>query len=243
MRFPAQRHPVLKTGSVMLLSLGLTVLPAMDVLAADPFADVKWTTVAHATLDEKDDATLCLFNPDAGVKTKVSGGVATVVGTSEVDGFVATGIWRPIGGDDRTLVEVAVDFKVGDTQAASVVLRLPSSAGLWCMVYYGGYYAHPVHFAVPFTVKHFKEPSFKFGDETRVFHSMRMVLNRATMELSYFADDVLLSVVQFETQVEPINFIQANVETFGGRGMPVDASFDNLRVRVAGPRQPVKRST
>ncbi len=235
-----QSH-VFKADFVAPLCLVLMGFPPVDVVAAEPLSNVKWTTVAHAVFDEEDDATLYLYSPDAGVKTKIAGGVATMAGISEVNGYAEPAVWRPIGGDDRTLVEVAVDFKAADTQAASVVLGLPSSAGIWCMVYNGGYFAHPTHFTVPFTVTHFKDPSFKFGDEGKVFHSLRMVHNRATMELSYFADDVLLSVVQFKKPVDSLSLVQANVET-SVKGVRVDVSFDNLRVRVAGPRLSAKRS-
>ncbi len=226
-------------GCIAPFCLGLVVLCAMDVPATEPLASAKWTTVAQATLDEEDDSTLYLFNPDPGIKTKIAGGVATIAGTSEVAGYVDTGMWRPIGGDDRTMVEVAVDFKVANIQSGQAVLCLPSSAGTWCLVFSGGYIAHPVHFTVPFTVKHYKDPGFTFGNEDKAFHSLRMVFNRATMELSYFADDVLLSVVQFKKPVEPLTLVQAGIET-SGKDARVEVSLDNLRVRVAGPRFPVK---
>jgi len=72
-----------------------------------------------------------------------------------------------------------------------------------------------------------------FGDETSVFHEMRILLDREKSRIEYFVDEKKVGAITYKGEIPAITKLQMGVET-PDAGTMLDIRFDNLSARSWG---------
>ncbi|MDD2708358.1 MAG: hypothetical protein PHV34_10140 [Verrucomicrobiae bacterium] len=220
-------------------------------MAADPFADLKWTTIAEVNFDDDNNETLAVVCADPGLKWSVADGVGRIAGTTTVGRWAGCRMTRPIEGDTLTLIEVSGDFRTSGSNGYQLIAlsgSMEKAGNGLCMFFegingkgsFGPFYKRgyviqrrPLEGAkIPYRMLNEKN-GFSFGNEMEVFHKMRMLLDRTSSEISYYVDDILLGIVKFRGQLGRLTSASMQLQARDTETQ-LDILYDNIQVRIAG---------
>jgi len=204
-----------------------------------------WDTVAEVNFDNGNDESFTAKSSDPGLQWTVSNQCGRIAGKSTLGKWAGCKVERKITGDTRALIEVSGDFKISKSDGYQLVaLGCTTKAGSICMFFEGekgngqmcfmnrGYVIQQRFINIP--VKMEKELNgFEYGNETQVFHKMRMVLDRSEMSIYYYADDQLLGILKYYGDIGTITSMWMDLEA-RDKDTELDVLYDNLRARVAG---------
>ncbi len=217
-----------------------TPSPSIATSKGPNLGNIQWTTIAQADFagDDKKDATFIWDVP--GTQWEVANEVSRVKGKTTEDEWKGTRINVPVDGDDGDIVEVSGDFKVAQSDGHYLVALFgqdgkPNEESL-CMLFErtddGTEYRIQTKWAqhsAKIVDGNQKTPGF--GDESKAFHKMKMILDRAASKVYYFVDDVYLGTVQVDGRVVPIVNLQMDFES-SKAGTNIEILYDNLMLRT-----------
>ncbi len=218
--------------------------PSVASSKGPDLGNIQWTTLARADFagDDKKGATFLWDVP--GTKWEVTNEMSRIKGTTTEDAWKGTRINVPVSGDDGDFVEVSGDFKVAQSDGHYVVALfgqdgIPHKESL-CMLIErtDGKTEYRIQtnwaqHAAKIVDGNEKTPGF--GDESKTFHKMKMILDRSASKVYYYVDDVYLGTVQVDGRVVPIVNLQMDFES-SKAGTNIEILYDNLMVR-SGKRQ------
>jgi hypothetical protein len=170
--------------------------------------------------------------------------VARVKGTSLTNKWSGTRVILPVTGDDAELVEISGEFKLVKSEGYHLTAifgadKVDSGEPL-CMFFEGrdgrGHYRIQTRWMEhPSKLVAGSSRTEGFGDEAERFHKMRMILDRSTSMIYYFADDRHLGSVKVNGEIVPLQEIKMDFES-NEAGHAAEILYDNLTVR-SGTRQ------
>jgi hypothetical protein len=209
-----------------------------DVSTPD-FSDVEWETVTSATFDDDEPDGTRFIWPMAGITWDITNGTARARGIPEKDDWAGTRIILPVTGDDAELVEISGDFKLVKSEGYHLTALFGTdkkdSGEPLCMFFEGrggkGHYRIQTRWLEhPSELVSGSSRTEGFGDEAERFHKMRMILDRSTSMIYYFADDRHLGTVKVDGEIAPMQEIKMDFES-NKAGSAAEILYDNLTVR------------
>ncbi|MCK4947901.1 MAG: hypothetical protein KAS46_05975 [Candidatus Aureabacteria bacterium] len=219
----------------------------------------EWNTIAMFDFDKGGIWNISLEETDPGLIWSIVDDAGRFSGITQDTEWIGNRIWLPVTGDKCTTIEISGDFKINQSSGHQLVglwgLTDNNKIG-WsplCMYFEGKngtgcYYIQTrwlklkskriqkrktkrgIVFLQGETAKAVKH---EFSNPQKGFHTMKMVLNRESSEISYYIDDISLGVVKVEGEIGPITKVMMDIET-PVSGVELDIRYDNLRVRSSG---------
>ena len=203
------------------------------------FSDVKWETVATAPFDDDDPGNTRFIWPMPGITWDITNGTARASGVTETNDWAGTRIRMPVKGDAHDLIEISGDFKLQQSEGYHLVALFGKSPkpldNSLCMYFQGrdgigNYHIQQRWMETPSVLVSGQSRTEGSGEETNRFHTMHMVLDRASSFIYYFVDDRYLGAVRADGEIGPIRSLIMDFESFEA-GNAAEILYDNLTVR------------
>jgi len=225
--------------SVILLSGCAIFKQATRTPPLPDFDLAKWEIVACASFDTAETSGTSFRWNFPGMSWSITNGVATVQGTSQTNKWCGTRVTLPIAGDTADLVEVSGEFKLEEYEGYHLTALFgqeqTSGKEPLCMFFEGrdgkGHYRIQTRWMKQSSeLLNGSYGTAGTGEETKRFHKMKMILDRARSCIFYYVDERHLGTIQVDGSVEPIKVIEMDFES-PEAGNTTKILYDNLLVR------------
>ncbi len=207
--------------------------------------DAEWNVMAEESFRRPQETPVRQALVDPGLAWSVKRGYGRFKGKSTDAEWGENAVILPVSGDDREWLELTADFTV-TSDPAQLIVELqgkgdqPEAGIAPLAVQYAAWRDRPSRYRlstdwllVPHRVEANAVFDAAFGDEAANPHRLRIVMDRRTRRIHYFADNRWLGMVMLDGEVGPVTQLRFKVDT-PDSAVRVDCRVYNLRVRAAG---------